>query len=408
MAESGEGATEGAGTPLGSGDGSVGRLLVVMCDGTGNAVEGNLSNVMKLYRACVRDDRQRVFYDPGIGTIATDSAWGRLRQRASAVFGLATGFGLDGNVLDGYRFLCRTYVPGDRIMLFGFSRGAYTVRAIAGLLHSVGLLEADQEALAGEALNAYKHSGERGDMRVGWNFGHVLQTRRAEVELLGLWDTVASVIVPRPDRLYVPSLQRLPFTRVNRSVRRVRHAVAIDERRRMFRLNRWIQDQDFGGPGTGREAEPQDVVQMLFAGVHADIGGGYSETESGLAKFPLLWMADEAEAAGLRLDRHALLRMAGLEPSRSKQVTYVPPSATDRMHRSLSGAWWIPEWLPRAAKWRETRTGALFGLYLPRGERRPVPPGAIVHPSVLERMRADPSYRPVRVAPPQEQVDATS
>lgn len=389
------GRTGEAGT---AGDG--GRLLVVMCDGTGNAIEGDLSNVMKLYRACVHDERQRMFYDPGVGTIGSDSAWGRLRQRSAAAFGLATGFGLDDNILDGYRFLCRTHGPGDSVMLFGFSRGAYTVRAIAGLVHAVGLLGADQENLAGEALNAYKHSAEREDLTVGWDFGKVLRTKRVAIDFMGIWDTVASVIVPRPDRFYLPSLRRLPYTRTNPSVQRVRHAVALDERRRMFRLNRWVQDQPFQPHPvtTGITRKQQDVLQMAFAGVHADIGGGYPEAQSALAKFPLTWMADEAEAAGLRIDRAMLTRMLGGAPGAGNNTDYVAPDAAGPIHHSLSGPWWLLEWLPRANRWRETRQPGPLGFYLPRGESRDLPDGTLIHPSVVERARLVPTYGTAGVA----------
>lgn len=163
----------------------------------------------------------------------------------------------------------------------------------------------------------------------------------------------------------------------------------------MFRLNRWGRPRD----GEGK----QDVVQMLFPGVHADIGGGYPESESGLAKLPLLWLADEAEKAGLQLDRRMLSRMTGLEPSRSSRIQYVPPDACAPMHKSLRGAWWILEWLPRLAKWRETRSRALLGFYLPRGERRKIPDGAQIHHSVLQRMSADRTYRPEGVQFPSEE-----
>ncbi|PYE92087.1 putative alpha/beta hydrolase family protein DUF2235 [Rhizobium sp. PP-F2F-G38] len=176
-----------------------GRVLVVMCDGTGNEVAGDLSNVMKMYRACVRDDNQRVFYSPGVGTIENNRSWRRLRQHLMSAFGLATGYGLDDDILEGYRFLCLNYRPGDRIMLFGFSRGAYAVRALGGLLNAVGLLSPDQHNLAGQAISVYKQCAEDGDLRGGWDFGRVLGTQRVVIDFLGLWDTVASVIIPRPD-----------------------------------------------------------------------------------------------------------------------------------------------------------------------------------------------------------------
>ena len=109
-----------------------GRNLVVCCDGTGNEIGVNLSNVLKLYRMLGKDRQQLVFYDPGVGTIAKLASWGRLKQKLWEGFALASGYGLDDNILDAYRWLCSNWQEGDRIFLFGFSRGAYTVRRSRG------------------------------------------------------------------------------------------------------------------------------------------------------------------------------------------------------------------------------------------------------------------------------------
>ena len=122
----------------------MGKNIVICCDGTGNQVEGNLSNVLKLFRIARKNADQRVYYNPGIGTIGTDDAWTRLKDNSKGVFELATGAGLDGDILDAYTFLAEQYHDGDSVFLFGFSRGAYTVRALAGFINMVGLLPPDQ------------------------------------------------------------------------------------------------------------------------------------------------------------------------------------------------------------------------------------------------------------------------
>jgi uncharacterized protein (DUF2235 family) len=138
------------------------KNIVICCDGTGNEISENISNVLKLYRTLRKttktDPLQVVFYDPGVGTLARPDPWTRHRQDAVAIFGLATGYGLDDNVLAAYTFLIRQYETGDAIYLFGFSRGAYTVRVLAGLVHKVGLLASQQTNLAGAALTAYKQA----------------------------------------------------------------------------------------------------------------------------------------------------------------------------------------------------------------------------------------------------------
>ena len=136
------------------------KSLVICCDGTGNEISENISNVLKLYR-CLRktektQPRQLVFYDPGVGTLERPDPWHKLKQDFNAILGLATGYGLDDNVLAAYAFLVHTYQAGDQIYLFGFSRGAYTVRVLAGLIHKVGLIAPQQVNLAGSGLIAYK------------------------------------------------------------------------------------------------------------------------------------------------------------------------------------------------------------------------------------------------------------
>ena len=137
-----------------------GRNLVILCDGTGNEISENISNVLKLYR-CLRktpktQPPQLVYYDPGVGTLARPDPWHKLKQDFSAIMGLATGYGLDDNVLAAYAFLVQNWREGDQIYLFGFSRGAYTVRVLAGLIHKVGLIARPQSNLAGSGLTAYK------------------------------------------------------------------------------------------------------------------------------------------------------------------------------------------------------------------------------------------------------------
>lgn len=254
------------------------KNLVILCDGTGNEIGGTISNVLKLYRMLPKDDEQRVYYSPGVGTIGYENAWQRFKQQARGVFGLATGYGLDADVLGAYRFLSETFEVGDKVWLFGFSRGAYTVRVLAAFTHVVGLLRPDQLNIAGYALSAYKRAsaqsrreeaaaGGRGaspppELKAAWDFGRVAGAVPVRIEFMGVWDTVASVIVPRRDTL-LPDLQTLRHTRTNPSVKAFRQAVAIDERRRMFRLNRWTPGQLFRpDPFRAASEVAQDVREV--------------------------------------------------------------------------------------------------------------------------------------------------
>src|SRR5580704_9033977 len=157
------------------------KNIVLCCDGTGNEVEANLSNVLKLFRIVRKNEEQVVFYHPGVGTISDSERWSRLKSDALGVWGLLTGYGLDEDVLSAYRFLVDTYSDHDNIYLFGFSRGAYTMRVLAGFLRLIGLLDRPQRDLAAYALTAYKRAAQKNDFDIAWRFQQVISTRRVQI-----------------------------------------------------------------------------------------------------------------------------------------------------------------------------------------------------------------------------------
>jgi uncharacterized protein (DUF2235 family) len=402
------------------------RNIVICCDGTGNEISENISNVLKLYR-CLRKTekttpRQIVYYDPGVGTLARPNPWRKLKQDFNAILGLATGYGLDDNVLAAYRFLVHNWQDGDRIYLFGFSRGAYTVRVLAGLIHKVGLITPEQGNLAGSGLTAYKQFQSDPAPTLGLNlrafsdggedaappptsrfdnaaqFARITSSRWPTIHFVGVWDTVASVIVPRPDRFYLPSLEELAFTLQNPSVKAFRQAIAMDERRCMFRLKKWDEPQPymhnpFMDPG---KAEQQDILQVWFAGVHADIGGGYPEKESGLSKYPLLWMIDEACKCGLTVNTQTVKQLAWGVQRKGSPFSYVEPDFRADAHNSMTMAWRVLEYLPKSDRYKEwPQRRSHFGFYIPDSEPRLIPDDAVIHESVEKRMNAGLGYQPV-------------
>jgi uncharacterized protein (DUF2235 family) len=145
-----------------------GRNIVICCDGTGNQIETRLSNVLKLFRVLKKNENQLVYYSPGVGTVGDYDTWQLIKLRIREFLGLTFGYGLDDNVLDAYRFLCTHYRQGDAIWLFGFSRGAYTVRVLAAFIYVIGLLKPDQLNLAPFALTVYKKASHdsHGDRRI--------------------------------------------------------------------------------------------------------------------------------------------------------------------------------------------------------------------------------------------------
>jgi uncharacterized protein (DUF2235 family) len=403
--------------------------IVICCDGTGNEISENISNVLKLYR-CLRktgktEPHQVVFYDPGVGTLARPDPWHKLKQDFSAILGLATGYGLDDKVLASYQFLVHNYQEGDQIYLFGFSRGAYTVRVLAGLIHKVGLVAPEQANLAGSGLTSYKQFSSDGQPGLGSElkqltdsgadadgplpatkddqaaqFARILSTRWPTIRFVGVWDTVASVIVPRPDRFYWPSLEELAYTLQNPSVKTFRQAISIDERRCMFRLKKWDQPQNFmhNRFSATNNSEPQDIMQVWFAGVHSDIGGGYPEKDSGLSKYPLLWMIDEAVKCGLAVDQRTVNTLAWGRQRKGSPFSYVAPNFEGDLHNSMNPAWRILEYIPKSAKYKEWPARRVhLGFYIPDAEPRPILEDAFIHESVVKRMDVVKDYQPVNL-----------
>lgn len=404
----------------------MGKNIVVCCDGTGNEISENISNVLKLYRALRKtgktEPHQVAFYDPGVGTLARPDPFTKFKQDTVTVLGLAFGYGLDDNVLKAYEFLIDHYEAGDDIYLFGFSRGAYTARVLAALIHNVGLLSPQQRNLAGAALTAYKQASSVDDS-ISVNvavvndddaddtgpktkddpaaqFARIVSTRWPTIKFVGVWDTVASVIVPRPDRFYAFSLQKLLHTQKNPSVKVFRQAIAIDERRRMFRLDTWDEPQTFMHNRFSKtnNSEPQDTLQVWFAGVHADVGGGYPERESGLSKFPLLWMIDEAVKCGLAVDQRTVNQLAWGVQRKGSPFSYVAPDVMRDPHDSMSSVWRTLEWIPKSERFKEWSARRSFlEYYIPGAEPRHIPLDALIHESVVQRMNAVPAYHPINL-----------
>lgn len=388
------------------------KKLIVCCDGTGNEIGENISNVLKFYRALKKSDsaspRQVVFYHPGVGTLARPNPWTKFWQDTLTVLGLATGYGLDDSVLAGYEFLIENYEDGDEIYLIGFSRGAHTARIIAALIHKIGVLFPQQMNLAGSALTAYKQSVERDDELVqtkedrAAQFARIASTRWPTIRFLGVWDTVASVIVPRPDRFYTFSLQKLPYTRKNPSVKAFRQACSLDERRRMFRLEPWNSGQTYMKNRFSKtnNAASQDSKQVWFPGVHADAGGGYPEAESGLSKFALQWMIAEAQHHELEFNTQSINQLVWGHKRKGSPFDYVAPDIHAQPHVSLRGAWRLLEFIPKKLRFKEwPKRRSWLGYYLPMGEPRLVPDGAIIHESVLKHRDVSDDYRPVNLPP---------
>jgi uncharacterized protein (DUF2235 family) len=306
------------------------KRIVVLCDGTWNDPEDeHPTNVLRMSRAIrpvsSKGEKQVVFYDWGVG-----SYYERVR-------GGASGLGIMKNIQDGYRFVVQNYEPGDEIWLFGFSRGAYTVRCISGMLNKCGILKRQHARQILEAFDFYKNNKMKpGDAAAGqWRRTRCHGAGRGAVTFIGVWDTVGALGIPTRVLAFMDEKDLFYDHELGSNVRVARHAVAIDERRSDYVPTLWSPK------------EAIDVKQVWFTGVHADVGGGYGPSADGtvLSDIPLYWMSREAKQFGLDFEPH-LVYKTKLDFKSSKHNSYksfwkvlgrdrreIPPEAT--MHESV-------------------------------------------------------------------------
>ncbi len=379
-----------------------GKHIVICSDGTGNTFDTHVSNVGRLVTLLEKDDTQPVLYDQGVGTtddgallkpispsspgrkpspkfVETDTGLVNPARHIRHLLGLGFGYGLKKNIRQLYQGLCELYQGGqDRIFLFGFSRGAFTVRALAGLIYHCGLPKSGEtrfdecfEEAYGLYSAAYEHSsrikpirwllGTRGDelerLRRTRSEAECQEQdkRRSEEELqavqelhtrfsihkkvqihfLGVWDTVKSYGGIRPIVL--------PHLRHNPRVQTVRHAMALDERRAWFDATTWGRlDLDNTGAlarthsllseEEGQALAEQDIKEVWFRGCHSDVGGG--DREAVTSMIALRWMVGEAVSKGLRLNEQGKAVLGREDPSGPVEI-----------HESLWWPWSIAAYL---------------------------------------------------------------
>ena len=359
------------------------KNIVICCDGTGNEFSESKSNVVKLYKMLVCDASQITYYHPGVGTMGARNALSGISKWWTKVIGLAFGYGISDNIADAYQFLMRNFQHGDAVYIFGFSRGAYTARALCGMLHIIGLLREDNEGLIPYSIRMIK--SKKIDFAVAADFKKTF-CRECKPYFVGVWDTVSSVG-------WVYNVAHFPGTKAthNPDLKFVRHAVSIDERRAFFRQNL------FGEPHDAQ----QDIKEIWFAGVHSDVGGSYPESESQLSKIALQWMVCEAEPTGLLIDQ---VRKTDILGGKSPYVA--PNPLTKNQHESLNKWWWIAELWPKIYSYPVRVEGQpekwKHWIRLNLGRPRKILDGVHVHQSVEDRLRGVSGYRPKNL--PQQRV----
>ena len=281
------------------------KKIAIFTDGTANN-KNDHTNVRRLYELVVAQDRDDIvaYYDRGVG------------NTGAKLIGGAAGVGLSLNVRQAYHCLAKHYRPGDQIYLFGFSRGAYTARVLGGLVHLLGILRfpensstLEQRVLVKALYDIYQDNAKTdfNQQKLSFQTKHHLQT--VTIDVMGIWDTVAALgLAPIQDKLHQHCLDsgflawigtffgqdedtcllKKASTKLYQSyhrvgpegIRKILHAVSIDERRHAFKVE--LYDE--------AEIKPdQTLKQVWFAGVHSDVGGGYADSDA-LSNITLNWM----------------------------------------------------------------------------------------------------------------------
>ncbi|CAN5572791.1 DUF2235 domain-containing protein [soil metagenome] len=258
------------------------KNIVIFSDGTGQkGGVNNNTNVYKLFNMVEdRTDNQIVYYDPGLGT-----DWRKISGNIS-------GLGFSKNILDCYHFIFKNYKAGDDIYLFGFSRGAATVRSLSGFVHMFGVLPISRPDIIENAFEIYQIRDKVKRETVAQAFIAKHHTMWTKIKFVGVFDTVSALGLP--NKWISAILDKIhPFKfhsfELSDSVEFARHALSIDEERKTFLPTLWDKLKD---------GEPKDrLKQVWFCGVHTDVGGGYAEEE--LSNISLRWMIQEATGKGL-------------------------------------------------------------------------------------------------------------
>lgn len=265
------------------------KRIIICADGTWNRPESDPekdvpTNVLTFSRAVAPQDergvKQVVFYDWGIGSYH------------SGVSGGAFGKGLEKNVMDCYRFLVHNYAVGDDIFLFGFSRGAYTVRSLCGMINNCSILKGSEAVRIEEAFDLYKNArhSPNGTFSKKWRRKYAVEDK-ASISFLGVWDTVGALGPPISFFGLLENKHLFYDRKIGSNIKVARHALSLDEKRSDF-------EPTFLEPRPG-----VDLKQVWFAGVHSDVGGGYKPKDGLLlSNIPMRWMQDQAEEFGLSFE----------------------------------------------------------------------------------------------------------
>jgi uncharacterized protein (DUF2235 family) len=361
------------------------KKLAVFFDGTWNSADQHAkdgqpcpTNVSRLFEATLPKDEhnhpQIVHYVQGVGT--------RTGERVS---GGGFGYGISDNIRDGYKFLVSNYEQGDEIYIFGFSRGAYTARSLAGMIRNVGILKREKLYLLNEAFRGYRDKSKEwhpnGPRAQAFRREHTWESET--IRFLGVFDTVGALGAPFGIALgwLVDKLFHCSFhsTQLSSIIQSAYHALAVDERRLPFQPTPM-------SPNTRHDAA--NFEEKWFPGAHANVGGGYAAT--GLADEALSWMAGKATLHGLHLNLEKITN-----PPWSPNIQEPPQNSQTLTYRVASVLFVkMPGYLGLVP---EKYKAALPYLQWNGDYIRPIPGESNLHDSVLEKIDTCPDYQPPNV-----------
>jgi uncharacterized protein (DUF2235 family) len=285
------------------------KRIIICADGTWNRPEKDLAkdfptNVLKIARSVSPLDKdgvqQVVFYDWGLGSYHNSIAAG------------AFGDGINKNIADSYRFIVQNYHPGDQLYFFGYSRGAYTVRSLCGMIYNCGILKRSHANRIQQAFDLYKdkdvHPRDATSVRFRNRYSLNADIR---IKFIGVWDTVGALGIPSRMLGFLNEKHLFHDTKIGPIIDCARHALAIDEKRNDFEPTIWKQRRNM------------DLKQVWFAGVHSDIGGGYKPGRNveSLSDIALQWMIEQAEVQDLSFESHLSSRLNG-DPGAEQHEEY--------------------------------------------------------------------------------------
>lgn len=377
------------------------KKIIVCCDGTwnkpGNKDRGKIvkTNVQKIYEAISSSNgamNQVKYYGQGVGTGFS------FRDH---FLGGGTGLGIDSNIIDAYKFLMWNYEPGDEIYLFGFSRGAYTVRSLAGFIRNCGIMQPGYLHLMEEAYHLYRDrtvlTHPDGDLMKAFKRSYGIDRQETFIKFLGVWDTVGALGIPLKWFDILNKKYQFHDVKISSQINYAYHALAVDERRGIFTPTLWEVSTNATNPtttslagngifrpaevGSHTESVPKLQVseQVWFPGVHSNIGGGYCD--AGLSDAALQWMMEKAHDTGLAFD--------------PEYSTYIQPKSTGELRNSALGIYRLLKKITRPIN-----NGIAIRIDEETGQRKieKVIRNESIHYTCFERGHTDTKYKPRNVS----------